>query len=187
MLARAERTAIEHLAAEVPRPHFQHFEVDEPVVDSDPVAHSQLMHHVFVVDMDALFLGVLRRGHAHRELFAHRELEIPAPFTGANGGSLQIEQHRNRMVQGAAEVLYVPNCPQVAVMVPVRHVEPSDVHPGSRELLDAVGRIARGSKRANDLGLSEVASVGHVGVVWSAGNPRNYIARLASRCRSAGA
>ncbi len=109
MLARSEDPAVQHPAAQVVLAGLQHLEVDEPVVDGDPVARLHLVHHVLVVDVDAPLLGVLGGGDGDVELLADLEGQVPQAVAGANGGPLQIGEQGDGVVQAFVEVLDGPD------------------------------------------------------------------------------
>ena len=114
VLARAELAAVEHAAAQACSRDLEHLEVDQAVVDGDAVADLEVLDHVLVVDVDALLFGVLLRADRERERLADLEIDACLAISPVRiSGPLQVEQHRDRVVELAVEALDAPDAEQV--------------------------------------------------------------------------
>ena len=122
--------AVQHPAAEIALAYFQDLQVDQSVVDRDPITHLQLMHPVLVVDVDGPLLRILGGADGDVELLTDLEGQVPGAVAGADGRSLEVEQQGDRVVQPLVELLDDLDHLQMARVVAMRHVEPRDVHAG---------------------------------------------------------
>ena len=136
VLARSQDPAVQHPAAEIALEYFQYLQVDQSVVDRDPITHLKLLHHVLVVDVDGFLLRIRGGADGDVELLTDLEGQVRKAVAGADGRSLQVEQQGDRVVEALVELLDGLEHLQMARVVAMRHVEPRDVHAGGGKLFD---------------------------------------------------
>ena len=108
VLAGAKRAAVEHPTLQAVRQHLEHLEVDEPVVDGEPLADLEVFDEIPVVDMHAAKLAVVGQ-HREVEDLAGLQLDVLPQLARADLGALQIHQDRHRPAVLLAEALQVPD------------------------------------------------------------------------------
>jgi len=152
--------AVDHAAAHHALLLAQHLEVDQAVVDRDPVAHLDRVDDVGVVDLDRALLDVLGAAHHDGDLLALAQVQFRREVPGADLGALGVQHHRHRVAHLAVQRAYGLDHARVRLVVAVRHVEPHDVHAGGVEPLEHLVGAGCGAYGADDLGLAHRMSGG---------------------------
>ena len=156
-LALAERAAVLHGAANVLAVDVRNGKADEAVVDEDGAAHVDLARELQVVEVEVLggaeaVLGGLSGGNDN--LGARRKLDLGVPLekTGADLGSLGVEQDAHGHTELLGDALDALHALVVLLVAAVAEVEARDVHARLDHLAQRIVVIARRSHGADDLG-----------------------------------